>query len=184
MGKIEQYIKDKYYDNDFDKYIKLYNLYNKVKYKLKFLPNAVASTYLCLKYPFLKFKTKSGFFQKSCWYWSIPYGWRKAFGIQMCKELKEALKRHDFLYKYYLTDVKEKFGVLTIYDEGAPEEVHDILLKYDYISSRTCIECGRRAKYRTEGWVEPYCEDCIKKINTKNKPYQFYKDIDWYGWKK
>lgn len=37
-------------------------------------------------------------------------GWRKAFGIQMCKEIKKELKKYNFLYKYRITQIKEKFG--------------------------------------------------------------------------
>ena len=145
----------------------------------------VPCTYLCLKYPFLKIggatKNKK-FFQTSCWYYSLYDGWRKAFGKALCDELKEALKRYGMLKSYVITDLKEKYGELTIYDDGAPGEVHDIILKYGYISERTCIVCGRRAKYVTRGWVEAYCEDCIKTVNTLNEPKEYYKEMDWYGW--
>ena len=145
----------------------------------------VSCTYLCWKYPFLKYRwEKDKFFQTSCWYYSIDIGWRKAFGLQLCEEIKQALIRHDFLYKYNITDIKEKMGELVIYDDGAPEEVHDIIFKYGYISSRTCFICGRPAKYRTRGWIEPYCEDCIKEANTTKEPDEAYKDFEWYGWKK
>ena len=41
---------------------------------------------------------------------AMDAGWRKAFGIQMCKEIKAELKKHKFLYKYRITQIKEKFG--------------------------------------------------------------------------
>lgn len=41
-------------------------------------------------------------------------GWRKAFGIQLCEELKAQLKKDHYLYKYRITQIKEKFGC---YDE-------------------------------------------------------------------
>lgn len=183
---IEQRLYDKYGSEDFDKYSRYVRFYWKVRRVLYYVPYVVINTYLCARFPFLKFDIHSGFFQKSSWYWSIDKGWRKAFGIQMCKELKAALKRNDFLHKWEITTVKEKYGALNIYDNGAPEEVHDIVNKYEYISSRTCIECGRRAKYRTTGWVEPYCEDCIESQShlLVSEPDEYYKDFDWYGWKK
>ena len=182
MDKIEKYIKDKYYERDFSKYLNLINRYHGVKSKFYKIPRLFASTYLCWRFPFLKYDVKSGFFQTSCFYWCIDRGWRRAFGIQLCKEIKAALKRNNFK-DYQLSQVKEKYGALNIYDNGAPGEVHDILLKYEYISSRTCIKCGRRAKYITNGWVEPYCEDCIKNVNTLSEPMEAYKDFDWYLWK-
>lgn len=184
MGRIEKKITDKYLESDHEKYHRYMKAYWKAKRVVKFIPNVVINTYLCARFPFLKFNAKSGFFQKTSWYWQIDKGWRKAFGIQLCKELKAALKRGGILRTYEITTVKEKFGSLNIYDNGATAEVHDIINKYEYISSRTCIECGRPAKYRTRGWVEPYCEDCFQKIDTTIAPDEYYKDFDWYGWKK
>jgi len=87
-------------------------------------------------------------------------GWRKAFGIQMCEEIKQALKKHNYLYKYRITQIKEKFGTLRWYDEGAPKEVHDIIDKYENLSWDTCICCGKPATKITAGWISPYCDDC------------------------
>lgn len=88
-------------------------------------------------------------------------GWRKAFGIQMCKEIKKELKKHKFLYKYRIIQIKEKFGGLRWYDAGHPEEVFDIIEKYAEISYRTCGVCGKPATKMTKGWIYPYCDDCI-----------------------
>ena len=41
---------------------------------------------------------------------AMESGWRKAFGIQMCKEIKKELKKHKFLYKYRIFQIKEKWG--------------------------------------------------------------------------
>lgn len=160
---------------------------NKIKWKIKNFPKAIYTTYLCIRFPFLKSrgwddKPTYPFLQWGSWYGCIPKGWRKAFGIQLCVELKKALKRCNYLKKYRITDVKEKFGTLHIYDYGAPDrDVRDIINKYDYISARTCIECGRPARYFTTGWFSPYCEDCIDEYRkaTANK---YYTDIPWYGW--
>lgn len=157
----------------------------------KFLNNFIKTaynTYLCIRFPFLKFRKVDDtlvykVFQRSSWYECIEKGWRKAFGIQLCKELKDALKRCDYLHKYRICDVKEKFGTLRIYDEGSPQgsDVQDIINKYDYISFRTCIKCGRPAKYVSSGWISPYCEDCLDD-NGKAHAEKFYSDIPWYGW--
>jgi hypothetical protein len=45
---------------------------------------------------------------------AMPDGWRKAFGIQMCKDLKKVLKQYNYLYKYRIMQIKEKYGC---YDE-------------------------------------------------------------------
>lgn len=94
---------------------------------------------------------------------SMPEGWRKAFGIQMCKELKAQLKKDHYLYKYRITQIKEKFGYLHWYDEGSSREVQDIISKYEDISWNTCINCGKPATKITSGWISPYCDDCFPK---------------------
>lgn len=188
MNLIEKKITEKYRDTDYGRYNRLMRKYWKVKHSLQYLPKMFASTYLCLRFPFLKYalsydsegrKVNKRFFQPTCWYWQIEEGWRKAFGIQLCKELKDALKRGGMLHTWNITDIKEKYGSLQIYDDGATEEVHDIINKYDYISSRTCIVCGRGAKYRTKGWEKPYCEEHLPEGSSAD---EYYKDFNWYGW--
>ena len=92
---------------------------------------------------------------------AMETGWREAFGIQMCKEVKACLKKNNYLKQYRITQIKEKFGTLRWYDAGAPRELYDIINKYENLSYRTCIVCGRPAKYISHGWISPYCEDCI-----------------------
>jgi hypothetical protein len=40
-----------------------------------------------------------------------------------------------------------------------------IINKYEKLSYKTCIMCGKPAKYITEGWISPYCENCIKDVH-------------------
>lgn len=131
---------------------------------------------MCVRFPFLR--PKVGYFGQYCWYRSIPTGWRKAFGIQLCKEIKSALKRHN-CNNFVITDVKEKFGTLNIYSYGTPKEVNDILFKYEYISGHTCIVCGRIATKRSTGYILPYCNACVPNDCICQ---DYYKDYDFYGW--
>lgn len=110
---------------------------------------------------------------------AMPKGWRKCFGISMCKEIKTSLKRHNYLKEYRITQIKEKWGGLRWYDEGAPEEVYKIIQKYEYISARTCIMCGKPATKISIGYISPYCDDCYKS-SLKDHTYSVIKD--WYGW--
>ena len=94
---------------------------------------------------------------------AMDSGWRKAFGIQMCKEIKTELKKHKFLYKYRIVQIKEKFGGLRWYDAGIPKDskIWDIVDKYTQISYKTCVVCGKPATKISKGWICPYCDDCI-----------------------
>ena len=126
---------------------------------------------------------------------NMPNGWRKAFGIQICKEIKHALIKvggKKALYKYRITQIKEKYGELYWYDEYSYVEVQKIIQKYEYISARTCIECGDLATGYTpyEYWKSPYCDNC----RPKNSKYfidfglkvkvddEEYTSDSWYGY--
>lgn len=98
---------------------------------------------------------------------AMDAGWRKAFGIQMCKEIKAELKKHKFLYKYRIVQIKEKWGYLHWYDGGTPKDskIYDIIRKYEQISAKTCVVCGKPATKMSTGWISPYCDDCIGNKN-------------------
>lgn len=94
---------------------------------------------------------------------SMPRGWRKRFGIQMCKEIKEALKKDGIpLRKYRIMQIKEKYGTLRWYDAGATERVERVIAKYEYISQFVCVSCGDDATKVTTGWISPYCNKCVE----------------------
>lgn len=94
---------------------------------------------------------------------SMPYGWRKAFGLQLCEEIRAALIEDDDLERWRIVQMKEKYGVITIYDNGYKQgsRIPDIIRKYEYISQKTCICCGKPATKVTTGWISPYCDDCV-----------------------
>ena len=94
----------------------------------------------------------------------MPDGWRKAFGIQMCKDIRRALIKRGglkLLFKYRIMQIKEKYGTLRWYDAASPHEVFDITMKYEDISAKTCIICGKPATKKAIGWISPYCDNCI-----------------------
>ena len=66
---------------------------------------------------------------------AMPEGWRIAFGEQMCEEIREELIRADYLDKYRISQIKEKYGSLCWYDFGATEKIHrEIIPKYSKLS--------------------------------------------------
>ena len=94
------------------------------------------------------------------WLDDMPYGWRLAFGLQMCEEIQNELVKHNCVNQYSICQIKEKYSGLRWYDGGAPKEVHDIINKYEELSYITCINCGKSAKWLSKGWICPYCDDC------------------------
>ena len=133
---------------------------------------------LCEKYPFLAWHGDPlyiGYSEdgepnyKFTWEDEVPSGWRKAFCPQMWDELKEILTKAGYIDKFRFTQIKEKFGQLRIYYGGIPEEIFDEVSawesKYEELSEKVCIHCGKPAKYMSVGWISPWCEDCAKEIH-------------------
>ena len=109
-------------------------------------------------------------------YDEIPAGWRRAFGNELLKELKESLVKHNCLDEFRFSQIKEKYGTLRLYNFGAPQETHEIIRKYEFISGYVCIRCGRPdvSIIDNYGWYEPICECCYNRR---------LKDREKRGWK-
>lgn len=131
---------------------------------------------LCLRFPFIKVKHR--FDGKFCGYGSteldfLPQGWKKAFGIDICKDLKACFKKtKNKKFRYSIAQIKEKWGSLRWYDNGVPQDIskeyEEIIKKYEEISKNTCILCGKYAIIiNNKGWFEPICNNCQKEMKKK-----------------
>lgn len=94
----------------------------------------------------------------------------KAFGIQMIDEIANKLNEIGCpLENFYIVDIKEKYGCLRfcclLINFNCRSEIDDIIRKYENISERTCISCGKPATRRSTGWISPWCDSCAKDIN-------------------
>lgn len=127
--------------------------------------------YLCKRYPFL---IPRDWDDKPAWkskysYTELDYmepGWRRAFGEEMCEELRNELLKYNSLYDMRIVQIKEKFGGLRFYVGNVPSEskIYDIIHKYENLSYKICTECGRPAHQYSNGWIYTLCDKCIKKI--------------------
>lgn len=137
---------------------------------------------LCKRYPFLRPRNRFDdiiMWEHPKWDWryarpyewteldAMPDGWRKAFGKQMCEEIRNALIEENYLYKYRIVQIKEKYGSLRWYDWASSKKVQDIIDKYEEISARTCICCGRPATKISKGWISPFCDRCAEKLSDR-----------------
>jgi len=129
------------------------------------------------------------------WYEEIPIGWRKAFGKQLCKDIKQAFKedkkeikelRHMKLTwkkAIQFCEIKEKWGTLRLYANASPH-IYDVLEHYEDLSQDYCIVCGKPSTRFTLGWVNYICDDCAKLCNHYSIPFideeEYYKDKEKY----
>lgn len=103
---------------------------------------------------------------------AIEPGWNKAFGKQYLEDLKKQLKKDKMLYKWRITQIKEKFGRCILYCNYGSSELYSIIDKYESLSWHTCIQCGKPATYTSKGWIAPYCEECV---NNSKDPRRYIK---------
>ena len=100
---------------------------------------------------------------------SMDKGWKDAFGMNFCKELRKALIRtggYKLLFGFRILQIKEKYGRLEVYCIGYNDEINKVISKYSKLSEKTCIRCGKPATWISKGWISPYCDDCVPdKIN-------------------
>ena len=124
---------------------------------------------LCGKYPFLiprydwSGEIIEDYDYTSTYLDDIPVGWKIAFGEMMCEEIKQELVRCNYLDKYMITQIKEKYGELRWYDNGTPVDckVPEIIDNYSMLSRNICIICGKPDVPITDnGWISPYCKKC------------------------
>ena len=76
----------------------------------------------------------------------LPIGWSGLI-LDMCKEIKEELVKHDLVSKYEVIEAKEKWRGLSWYDglddfSPMPPAITDIVCKYEMQSREVCMMCG------------------------------------------
>lgn len=144
----------------------------------------------CKKYPFMIPRDITG---KPYWL-RKPYdfvetfgiGWNKAFGKQLCEELREELIKSNYLYQFRFYQIKEKYGQLRIYHNGN-REIDHIIDCYSTLSENICYRCGKPDVPMTNtGWLLPMCRECFIKEQKRQNKYRKQKlsdeeIIDYYN---
>lgn len=68
--------------------------------------------------------------------------------------------------KLAFTQVKEKFGMLTIYCNFYPDNLHEKIFDLEQRSTKICERCGKTDGTTCEsshGWIYTLCPECRKK---------------------
>ena len=105
----------------------------------------------------------------------FPKGWWKAFGLQLCEELREDLIKCNYLYQFRIEQIKEKFSQLRIYTGSLPREsrVWEIIEDYSTLSENICMRCGKPdvPMLNYGNWLITICEDCYNKNEKRRANY-------------
>lgn len=107
-------------------------------------------------------------------------GWKAGFGKFLLEDLRKACLKTNFLDKLQFSQIKEKYGRLCLYNFGAPQEVHDVIHKYEFISQYSCYYCGSPEATIVDdyGWYLPVCKCCWEK-NNKERAEKGYMIRPW-----
>jgi septum formation topological specificity factor MinE len=102
----------------------------------------------------------------------LPDGWTNTFIPEMKKELANVLG--SYVDDFVIFQIKEKYGYMRMYWSWADRDYTDneakdvgmlttdieaIIRKYENISEKTCVVCGKESTKMTAGWVMPVCDE-------------------------
>ena len=74
---------------------------------------------------------------------------------------------------FQVLQIKEKWGMLTIYTSSETEEIEKILKEATAESCKICEHCGNPANLVVEhGWYVTICPDCLNKMRDERKKYE------------
>lgn len=136
---------------------------------------------LIKEYPFLEVKDPYGPGNWSnCWLDDLEPGWRKAFGEDLCRDLKAAIKKDGCENTFEILQIKEKYAELRFYAVGYGDNVRNVISKYEELSRYICGHCGKPATKITRGWYYPLCNDCIEDIFGAYSPIENFYGFNSY----
>jgi len=89
----------------------------------------------------------------------LPNGWFRLF-LMYCKYIRPHLVQADYLYDFSFSQLKEKWGMMCLYNMGYPESIEYLTRTFEAYSKYVCSICGDAATVETFGWVRHLCNDC------------------------
>ena len=102
-------------------------------------------------------------FKNESFYFECGNGWYNLIDI-LCRQiefrgLRGSVPDPDFDVK--ITQVKEKFGGLRFYCEGADDNIYGMIDMAEAMSIRICEECGNPGKLMKSntGWLHTACDE-------------------------
>ena len=119
------------------------------------------------KYPKI-FQDKDKSMRETCMCWGIETGdgWY-AIIDHLCETLQNDIDKNG-CPQVVAAQVKEKFGGLRFYVNGATNEQYNLIHFVESLSYKVCENCGSTKEVKqTKGWIQSLCPECMK--NKENK---------------
>ena len=117
---------------------------------------------LCSNFPAIMAERRLGAMQTAmCWGFDHDDGWYNilATAMKMIQSYIDMSKRlGDGVEQVVFEQVKEKFGMLTIYYRGGDEYTKGVISMATAMSRCTCEVCGNPGYANKTGWIKTLCD--------------------------
>ena len=122
---------------------------------------------LCAKYPEIMSERNLSAMQTAmCWGFEHGDGWYQILDsamrlVQSHIDMRNRMHNIEEMKveQVVFEQVKEKFGMLTIYHRGGDEYTNGVLRMAEEISRHTCEECGKPGYPNDKGWIRTLCDE-------------------------
>jgi hypothetical protein len=114
---------------------------------------------LCRDFPLLYSKRRGTIYQ-TCMAWGFECGdgWYDLI-YRLSKKLERLIEAQPTDESACAAQVKEKFGTLSFYMDGATDEMYAAVNEAEAESARTCETCGAPGRLRGGGWLYTACDE-------------------------
>jgi len=117
---------------------------------------------LCETYPDIMAERRLGAMQTAmCWGFDHGDGWFHILDSAMRlvqSHIDMERRKGNAIGQVVFEQVKEKFGMLTIYHRGGDAYTDGVLRMAEEISRYTCEECGAPGTPTKSGWIRTLCD--------------------------
>jgi hypothetical protein len=123
---------------------------------------------LCEKYPLIMSDRRLDMLETAmCWGFDHGDGWYNLLDSAMHlvqSHIDMVNKRGYTIEQVVFEQVKEKFGMLTIYHRGGNSYTEGVLRMAEEMSRHVCEECGDVGYPNEKGWIRTLCDEHHAKV--------------------
>lgn len=114
---------------------------------------------LCRDFPLL-YRERQRSIQESCMRWGFECGdgWEPLLR-RLSKKLERLIEKQPDDESAYASQVKEKFGTLSFYMDGATDEMDAAIDEAEVESAQTCEVCALPGRRRGGYWIYTACDE-------------------------
>ena len=118
---------------------------------------------LCEKYPLIMSERRLGAMETAmCWGFDHGDGWYNLLdsAMRLVQSHIDMVNRRGYeIEQVVFEQVKEKFGMLTIYHRGGNSYTEGVLRMAEEMSRHTCEDCGKPGYPNENGWIRTLCDE-------------------------